>query len=68
MPGQVVSERLKGLGGTDMGWVDGWFEVWFLGGVAVTGMGIWIGRKIGPGDEWDDDDDDGDDVEMGKMS
>ena len=64
MPGQVVSDRLKGLGGTDMGWVDGWFEVWFLGGVMVTGVGIWIGRKIGRGDEWDNDDD----VEMGKMS
>lgn len=64
MPGQVVSDRLKGLGGTDTGWVDGWFEIWFLGGVLVTGMGIWIGRKIDRGDEWDDDDD----VEMGKMS
>ena len=64
MPGQVVNDRLKSLGGTDMQWVDGWFEVWFLGGVAVTGLGIWFGRKIGTGDEWDEDET----IEMGKIS
>ena len=64
MPGQIVNDRLRGLGGTDMEWVDGWFEIWFLGGVIVTGVGIWIGRKIERNDEWDDDED----VEMGKMS
>ncbi|MCJ1409991.1 hypothetical protein MMC19_004076 [Ptychographa xylographoides] len=64
MPGELVSKRLRELGGTDMQWVDGWFEVWFLGGVAVTAVGIWVGRKIGGGDEWDEEED----IEMGKMS
>lgn len=64
MPGQVVGEGLRGLGGREMGWVDGWFERWFLGAVAVTAMGIWIGRKLG-GEEWEDDEGD---LEMGKRS
>ena len=64
MPGQIVNDRLRGLGGNDMRWVDGWFEIWFLGGVIVTGIGIWVGRKVGGNDEWDDDED----VEMGKFS
>ena len=67
MPGEVVRDGLKGLGGTEMGWVDGWFEKWFLGGVVVTGVGIWLGKKVGGGDDWDDDCEDGD-VEMGKRS
>ena len=65
MPGEVVGEGLKGLGGTEMGWVDWWFEGWFLGGVAVTGLGIWVGRQIGGSGEWDDDEGD---LEMGKRS
>ena len=64
MPGKVVNDRLKSLGGTDMQWVDGWFEIWFLCGVTVTCMGIWFGRKIGADDEWDEDEI----VEMEKMS
>lgn len=64
MPGQVVGEGLRGLGGREMGWVDGWFEKWFLGSVGVTTVGIWIGRKVG-GEEWDDEDGD---VEMAKRS
>lgn len=65
MPGQVVGEGLRGLGGRDMttGWMDGWFECWFLAGVVVTGLGIWIGSKLGAdGDEeeWE--------LEGGKMS
>ncbi|MCJ1472572.1 hypothetical protein MMC13_001221 [Lambiella insularis] len=64
VPGELVSERLKELGGADMQWVDGWFEAWFLGGAVVTGVGIWAGRKIGGGEEWGDEED----VEMGKMS
>ncbi|MCJ1442358.1 MAG: hypothetical protein MMC23_002852 [Stictis urceolatum] len=55
MPGEVVSDRLKTLGGTDMMWVDGWFEEWFLGGVGVTVLGVWLGKKIA-GDDWDEDD------------
>lgn len=66
IPGQVVSDHLKGLGGSELDWVDGWFEIWFLGGVLVTGVGIWVSRSIGNGiDGWDDDPDD---VEMGKTS
>ncbi|MCJ1431227.1 hypothetical protein MMC27_000578 [Xylographa pallens] len=64
MPGELISERLKELGGTDMQWVDGWFEAWFLGGAIITAAGIWVGKKIGSGDDWDDEED----VEMGKMS
>lgn len=65
MPGQVVGEALRGMGGRDMtsGWVDGWFECWFLGGVVVTGVGIWIGSKLGTHgeeEEWE--------LEGGKMS
>ena len=65
MPVQVVGERLHGLGGGDMRWVDGWFEAWFLAGVVVTVGGVWIGAKIRGIEEWDDEDDD---VEMGKLS
>ena len=55
MPGQVVGEGLRGLGGREeMGWVDGWFEAWFLGGAAVTATGIWVGRRLGGGG-WEDE-------------
>ena len=64
MSGQVVSDQLKNLGGTDMHWVDGWFEAWFLGGVTVTTLGIWASRKLGGIDDWEEDDD----VESGKRS
>ena len=64
MPGQVVGQGLDGLGGKDMGWVDGWFEFWFLVGVGITALGIWIGTKITGGDDWDDDGD----IETGKRS
>ena len=67
MPGQVVSDQLKNLGGNDMIWVDGWFEAWFLGGVLITACAIWASRKITGADEWGDDIDD-DDVEVGKRS
>ena len=68
MPGQVVGEGLRGLGGREMGWVDAWFERWFLGGVILTAGGIWLGRKFsaggGVGDYYDDD---GDDDDGGKL-
>ena len=50
------------------GFVERWFEEWFLTVSALTMLGLWAGRKMrGPG--WDDEDDLGDgDVEMGKMS
>ncbi|KAI4118519.1 MAG: hypothetical protein LQ345_001453 [Seirophora villosa] len=66
VPGQVVGEGLRGMGGAEMGWVDGWFDGWFLGGVAVTVVGIWVGRKVGGG-EWGEDEDYGEgDLEGGK--
>ena len=70
VPGGVVGEGLRGLGGGvgRMGWVDGWFEVWFLGGVGVTGVGIWVGRQIADAGGWEEDegfDDGGGGVEMG---
>jgi hypothetical protein len=40
--------------------VEGWFEGWFLVAVGLTAAGIWVGRKLGGGDDgWDDYDDDG---------
>ena len=70
MPGSIVGEGLKSLvgGRDDMRWVDGWFERWFLGGVAITFVGIWLGKKLGGSDEWDDDYDDAGGLEMGKRS
>ncbi|KAI4150302.1 MAG: hypothetical protein LQ340_004156 [Diploschistes diacapsis] len=64
MPAQVVGERLRALGSRDLLWVDGWFEGWFLAGVAVTTVGVWVAAKIRGIEEWDDEED----VEMGKMS
>ena len=64
MPGKVVGERLSSLGGQDLQWVDAWFESWFLGGVVLTGVGVWVSKKIKSLDEWDDEED----IEMGKMS
>ncbi|KAK3171879.1 hypothetical protein OEA41_003963 [Lepraria neglecta] len=56
MPGAVVGEGLGALGGKEgVTWVDGWFERWFLGGAVITALGIWVGRKVGVGNEWDDD-------------
>ena len=70
MPGAVVGEGLGALGGKDgVAWIDGWFERWFLGGAFLTVAGIWIGRKIGGGDDWEEDEyDDGIGLEGGKRS
>ncbi|KAL8823093.1 MAG: hypothetical protein Q9191_006184, partial [Dirinaria sp. TL-2023a] len=59
IPGEVIGEGVKGLGGGELGWVDGWFEGWFLGGVAVTVVGVWVGKKLGRGEDdwWDEADD-----------
>ncbi len=68
MPRAVVGEGLGALGGKDsVSWVDGWFERWFLGGVIITTVGIWVGRKVGGNAEWDEDDfDEGGGLEGGK--
>ena len=70
MPGAVLGEGLSALGGKDgVAWIDGWFERWFLAGVILTVAGIWIGRKIGGSDDWEDDEyDDGIRLEGGKRS
>ncbi|KAK4697768.1 hypothetical protein P7C71_g368, partial [Lecanoromycetidae sp. Uapishka_2] len=69
MPGAVIGEGLGALGGKEgVTWVDGWFERWFLGGVLITAVGIWVGRKIGSSD-WDEDEwDEGGALESGKMN
>lgn len=70
MPGAVVGEGLGALGGKEgVSWVDGWFERWFLGGVVITAVGIWVGRKVGGSSDWDEDEwDEGGGLESGKMS
>ena len=65
IPGSVLGDGVKGLGGSEMSWVDAWFEGWFLGGVGVTAVGVWVGRGVG-GEEWDDGEEG--DVEGGKRS
>ena len=67
--GGVISNAL-GLGSGEVlegEWVGRWFEGWFLCAVAVTGLGIWVSRKIGGIGDWEDDTWEGD-VEMGKRS
>ncbi|TLD37426.1 ABA-GPCR multi-domain protein [Venturia nashicola] len=48
----VISDALGAP--LETGKVDAWFEAWFLGAALLTGLGIWVGRKLGSG-EWDDD-------------
>ncbi|CAF9919069.1 MAG: hypothetical protein HETSPECPRED_003936 [Heterodermia speciosa] len=67
IPGSIIGEGVKQLGGGEMGWVDSWFEGWFLGGAGVTALGIWVGRKLGGG-EWEMEDWEDGDVEGGKRS
>lgn len=64
IPGSVLGKGVKGLGG-EMGWVDASFEGCFLGGVAITAVGVWVEGKIG-GEEWEEWEDG--DVEGGKRS
>ncbi|KAL6864256.1 Abscisic acid G-protein coupled receptor domain-containing protein [Trichoderma novae-zelandiae] len=55
---QLPSEARSAVGGVLRGaltpaFVDGWFEGWFLLGSAVTGLGLWLGGKIGGGNDGD---------------
>lgn len=70
MPGAVVGEGLGALGGKEgVSWVDGWFERWFLGGVLITAVGIWVGKKLGGSGEWEDEEfDEVGGLESGKRS
>ncbi|KAM7184655.1 Abscisic acid G-protein coupled receptor domain containing protein [Rhypophila sp. PSN 637] len=57
--GRSVGDALESA--LEPGFVDRWFEGWFLTASVATGAGIWVGRKlVGPGGgEWDYWDDDG---------
>ncbi|KAF5691175.1 hypothetical protein FDENT_3520 [Fusarium denticulatum] len=50
--GTAVGSVLRGA--LSPAFVDGWFEGWFLVGSLITAIGIWIGRKLGGDDEWDE--------------
>lgn len=48
----VISDALGAP--LETGKVDAWFESWFLGAALLTGLGIWVGKKLRSG-EWDED-------------
>ncbi|KAI1340499.1 Abscisic acid G-protein coupled receptor-domain-containing protein [Xylariaceae sp. FL0016] len=51
--GSAVGDALESA--LEPGFVDRWFEGWFLLASVVTAGGIWLGRKIGEwGEDWDD--------------
>ncbi|KAI0127464.1 Abscisic acid G-protein coupled receptor-domain-containing protein [Xylariales sp. AK1849] len=51
--GSAVGDALESA--LEPGFVDRWFEGWFLLASVATAGGIWIGRKIGEmGEDWDD--------------
>ena len=62
--GNVINDAL-GAGALDAGWVQKWFDMFFIGAVILTAQGLWIGRKLGGNDSWDDETWD-EDLEMGK--
>ncbi|KAF2107940.1 Abscisic acid G-protein coupled receptor-domain-containing protein [Lophiotrema nucula] len=69
LPNEMKSAISDALGAPlEPGFVERWFEGWFLTASALTMLGLWVGKKL-KGQGWDDDGDLGDgDVEMGKMS
>lgn len=50
--GSAVGSVLRGA--LSPAFVDGWFEGWFLVGSLITAVGIWVGRKLGGEDDWDE--------------
>lgn len=56
LPGEASSAVGAVLGGAmSPGFVDGWFETWFLAASGLTFLGLWLGRKMaGAGEDWDD--------------
>ncbi|KAJ1335379.1 Abscisic acid G-protein coupled receptor [Microdochium nivale] len=51
--GSAIGDALESA--LEPGFVDRWFEGWFLLASALTAAGIWIGRKLGEmGEDWDD--------------
>ncbi|OMP81920.1 Golgi pH regulator [Diplodia seriata] len=64
----VISEALGAP--LEPGFVERWFEGWFLAACVASALGVWLGKKVRMG-EWGGDLDDDyaeADVEMGKMS
>ncbi|TQN74552.1 Golgi pH regulator [Colletotrichum shisoi] len=49
--GSAVGDALEGA--LEPRFVDWWFEAWFLMSCAVTGLGVWISRKMGS-EDWDE--------------
>lgn len=66
LPAEVSSAITDALGAPlESSFVENWFESWFLITVGLTAIGIFLGRKVGGGnDDWDDEDS----FEMGKMN
>lgn len=61
----VVSEALGSP--LEPGFVERWFDGWFLLASLGTAAGIWVGRKMGGfGRDWDDWNEYEGDVEMGQ--
>ncbi len=51
--GSAIGDALQSA--LEPGFVDRWFEGWFLLASVATAAGIWLGRKIGElGEDWDD--------------
>ncbi|KAG0648606.1 Golgi pH regulator [Hyphodiscus hymeniophilus] len=67
LPSEMKSVVSDALGSPlEPGFVERWFEGWFLLASAGTAVGIWVGRKFAAAGEWDDFDDYDADVEMGQ--
>ncbi len=65
LPMEMKSVINEALGSPlEPGFVDRWFDGWFLVASAGTAFGIWVGKRFGSGD-WDDLEFDGD-IEMGQ--
>lgn len=61
----VVSEALGSP--LEPGFVERWFEGWFLVASGATAVGIWVGKKLTAGNgDWDDYDEYDGDIEMGQ--
>lgn len=50
--GSAVGHALESA--LEPGFVDRWFESWFLLSSAATAVGIWVGRRIHNGGKWDE--------------
>ena len=60
----VVSEALGSP--LEPGFVERWFEGWFMVASIGTAVGIWVGRKFAGGGDWDDWDMFEGDIELGQ--